>query len=603
MTAASLPAESPAVSRVPAALPFQLALWLGIATALLEVGIRIAIWQLTPRPLQTGVDIVWMAPLMNVIWLEMAALAAWLASRLWPRVFGAGFVVGFITFPAYLNLLWLHPKFHREAMVILALGLAVQTGRFAASRLAGITRLNRRATLVTVPLLLLIVAGALGTDRWREWRAMRDLPAGRQGTPNVLLLVLDTVRSFSLSVYGHSQPTTPTLERLARESVRFDRAFATSGWTLPSHTSLFTGRYADEVETGMGKPMPDGIPTLAEAMAQAGYATGGFTANLAYTTWEHGVARGFIRYEDYPVTPLTIFNSTALGRKLLNAPKVRHLIGYVDEVDRKRAERVQGDFLSWLGEIGDRPFFAFVNFYDAHHPYLPPPPYDTLFGPTLAKRYRPFPPRFRAFDREEIAQISNAYHGGIAYIDAQINGMLEALRQRGQLDNTLIIVTSDHGEHLGDHELLSHGNSFYRQLLQVPLIIRYPARLPGDSVIRTPVSLRDVPATILDLSGIPNGGRFPGVSLVSTIGDSSARGSAIFSGRTLIEVEGAQSIIADGLHYIRYKDGSEELFDLEHDSLELASLASSPRGEAALPRFRALLDSLNAAHPVIKPAA
>jgi arylsulfatase A-like enzyme len=171
------------------------------------------------------------------------------------------------------------------------------------------------------------------------------------------------------------------------------------------------------------------------------------------------------------------------------------------------------------------------------------------------------------------------------------------------LDNTLIIITSDHGEHLGDHELLSHGNSFYRQLLQVPLMIRYPARLPGGTVIHTPVTLRDLPATILDLTGIPNGGRIPGVSLTPMLSDSSARGSAIFSGRTLITVEGAQSIIADGLHYIRYKDGKEELFDLEDDSLELNSLVSTPRGQAALPRFRSLLDSLNATHPVSAPAA
>lgn len=426
---------------------------------------------------------------------------------------------------------------------------------------------------------------------------MRSLPAGRAGTPNVLLLVLDTVRSFSLGVYGHTQPTTPSLERLADEGVLFARAFATSGWTLPSHASMFTGRYADELATGPGRPVPRGIPTLAEAMAQSGYATGGFVANLAYTTWEQGLGRGFIRYEDYPATPLTVFVSTALGRKLFSAPKVRHFVGYVDEVDRKNAARVQRDFLRWLDGIGNRPFFAFINYFDAHHPYLPPAPYDTLFGPQLPRRYRPFPLRFGSFDADEIALLSNTYHGGIAYIDDQIGRLIEALRERDRLDNTLIIVTSDHGEHLGDHDLLSHGNSFYRQLLQVPLILWYPPLLPADSIVTTPVSLRDLPATVLDATGISNGGRFPGLSLLPVVRDTAAPTSPIFSGRTLIRVEGAQSLISEGLHYIRFADGSEELYDLEDDSLEIRSLVSSATGTAALPSLRARLDSLNAAVP------
>jgi arylsulfatase A-like enzyme len=462
-------------------------------------------------------------------------------------------------------------------------------------------RLNRRASLVAVPLVVLLIAGVLGTQRWREWRAMGALPAGRAGTPNVLLLVLDTVRSFSMSVYGHTQPTTPTLERLASEGVLFNRAFATSGWTLPSHASMFTGRYADELDTGPGKPLPTGIPTLAEAMTSAGYATGGFVANLAYATWEQGLARGFIRYEDYPATPLTLFVSTALGRKLFNAPKVRHFVGYVDDVDRKNAAHVQRDFLRWLGTIGDRPFFAFINYFDAHHPYLPPAPYDTLFGPQLPRRYRPYPPRFQSFDAEEIGRLSNAYHGAIAYIDDQIDQLLDALEERGTLDNTLIIVTSDHGEHLGDHDLLSHGNSFYRQLLQVPLILWYPALLPSDSIIATSVSLRDLPATVLDVTGIPNGDRFPGVSLVPVVHDTAARTSPIVSGRTLIRVEGAQSLISDGMHYIRYADETEELYDLERDSLETQSLVSTSAGAALLPTLRARLDSLNAAVPPVSP--
>lgn len=593
------PAGTSAATRIPTSLPFQLALWLALGTALFELIVRFAIWQSTERPLEAGIHLVWMAPVVNLIWFGMAATVAWAAMRLWPERIGVALVVGFISFPAFLAVLWLHPKFHRTAMVVLALGLAVQAGRLAAPRVGALVRFSRRAALIMVPLTLIPIAIILGTHRWREWSAMRALPAARDDAPNVLLLVLDTVRSFSLSAYGYAEATTPTLERLAREGVQFDRAFATSGWTLPSHSSMFTGRYADELRTGPGQPLPGGVPTLAEAMAAAGYATGGFVANLKYTTWEHGVARGFIHYEDHPATPLTLLTATSLGRKVFAAQKVRHLVGYVDDVDRKNAARIQDDFLSWLDGIGERPFFAFLNYFDAHHPYLPPEPFDTRFGPSLPPRYRPYPPQFREFDAEEIERASNGYHGAIAYLDAQLERLIDELRRRGQLDNTLIIITSDHGEHLGDHKLMSHGNSFYRQLLQVPLILRYPALLPGNRTVTVPVSLRDLPATVLDGARVPAGTSLPGVSLLALVRDSTAPRSPIVSGRALVEETDGQSLISAGMHYIRKVDGSEELYDLEQDSLEVHSLVSTAAGAAVLPALRARLDSVNAIAPPV----
>jgi arylsulfatase A-like enzyme len=446
-------------------------------------------------------------------------------------------------------------------------------------------------------LTLVLVAIVLGIHRGREWFQMRALTDGRAGAPNVLLLVLDTVRSFSLSAYGYSRPTTPTLERLASEGVKFDRAFATSGWTLPSHSSMFTGRYADEILTGPGLPLPEGIPTLAELMTAAGYATGGFVANLKYTTWEHGVARGFIHYDDYPVTPLTLFTASSLGRRVFAAQSVRNFVRYFDDPDRKNAERVQRDFLGWVDGLGDRPFFAFLNYFDAHHPYLPPRPFDTLFGPELPPMYRPYPPEFGELNSQQIELASNGYHGAIAYVDDQIGKLIGELRTRDLLENTLIIITSDHGEHLGDHELLNHGNSFYRQLLQVPLLMRFPAAIPESRVVTAPVSLRDLPTTVLDVTRISNNGEIPGTSLIPIVTDSSVRVSPVVSGRAVIPSANAQSLISDGMHYIRRADGKEELYDLEQDSLETRSLVSWPPGAAVLPALRARLDSINEAAP------
>jgi arylsulfatase A-like enzyme len=588
--------RSPATCMVAPHFPFVLALWLALGTSLLEMAIRVAIWQLTIRPLEFGIHIVWMAPLMNLIWFSLVAIPVALTIRLWPRRIGYGVVVGVLSFPALLSLLWLYAQVHWMAMAVLALGLAVQSGVLASRRARALMPFSRRAALTTVVLVATLILTVLGTNRWREWSAMRALPS-RTGSSNVLLLVLDTVRSFSMSAYGYARTTTPTLERLANEGVRFERAFATSGWTLPSHASMFTGRYAHEIRTGPGFPLPDGVPTLAEALTAAGYATGGFVANLNYTSWEHGVGRGFIRYEDYPVTPLTLLTSTSLGRRLFAAQSVRNLVEYYDDEDRKSAATVQQDFLAWLDGLGGKPFFGFLNYFDAHHPYLPPAPFDTLFGPALPPAYRPYLPEFDQFSSQEIALASNSYHGAIAYIDRQIDNLIEELRQRDLLDNTLIIITSDHGEHFGDHDLLGHGNSFYRQLLQVPLIMRFPRRIPGASIISAPVSLRDLPATILDITRIPDDYGIPGTSLIPIVGDSTASVSEVVSGRALTLAPEVQSLISDGMHYIRKVDGGEELYHIEHDSLEQQSLVASRDSHSALSALRAKLDSIETVAP------
>jgi arylsulfatase A-like enzyme len=137
-------------------------------------------------------------------------------------------------------------------------------------------------------------------------------------------------------------------------------------------------------------------------------------------------------------------------------------------------------------------------------------------------------------------------------------------------------------------------------LLQVPLVVRYPAELRGGTRVATPVSLRDLPVTALDLAGVPNANGIPGIPLAPLVGDSSAPHSPVVSGRTLIGVAGAQSLISDGMHYIRMADGSEELYDLEADSLEVHSIVATPQGEAALPALRSRLDSVNAAVPIAK---
>jgi hypothetical protein len=160
------------------------------------------------------------------------------------------------------------------------------------------------------------VAGILMLPRLRERRALGKLPPAAEGVPNVLLLVLDTVRAASLSLYGYPRPTTPNLEKWAAKGVVFERAIAPAPWTLPSHGSLFTGRHPQELSGEHLVPLNEEQPTLAEALRDAGYATAGFAANPTYTTRASGLARGFARYEDFPITWGRFLISSWLSRMI-----------------------------------------------------------------------------------------------------------------------------------------------------------------------------------------------------------------------------------------------------------------------------------------------
>ncbi|MGH7656665.1 MAG: sulfatase, partial [Gemmatimonadales bacterium] len=385
------------------------------------------------------------------------------------------------------------------------------------------------------------------------------------GAPNVLLLVLDTVRSASLGLYGYERATTPGLERWARTGTVFERATATSSWTLPSHAGLFTGRYVHELAAGFRTPMGSRWPTVAGEFRRNGYNTAGFSANRKYVTWEFGLNRGFDRFEDYAVTPGQVMVSSALSRMLVWQPWFQNLIGFHDLYGRKGADDIRVEFLQWISGRRDqgRPFFAFLNYYDAHNPYLPPSPWNGRFTsdtvdyvpPTLGPWLSP----------EQIAREQDAYEGAIAWLDHEISTLLEQLEARGLLDNTILVITSDHGEQFGEHGLVDHGNSLYQPLLDVPLILRFPGAVPAGARFDTPVTLRDIPVTMLDLAGLDDSS-IPGESLVRFWETRSAAGdepeSPILSGLTWPNGEVAHSLRLDKHVYIEWFGNRNELYDL-----------------------------------------
>ena len=293
----------------------------------------------------------------------------------------------------------------------------------------------------------------------------------RQSAPvNVLLVSIDTLRADRLGSYGYARAATPVLDRLAAEGVRFAEATTTAPLTLPAHTSLLTGTFpmAHGVRDNGGFYVSDEQVTLAEALRARGYRTGGFVgAFVLDRRW--GIAQGFDTwFDDFDLSSTDLPGMDAIQRR------------GSDVVDRA---------LSWLAERQE-PFFAFVHLYDPHTPYEAPEPYRSRF------------PR----------DLPGGYDAEVAYTDAQVGRLLDALAQDNRLDRTVVVVVADHGEALGDHGEATHGFFIYQPSLHVPLIVRAPGVDPG--VVAQPVRLVDVMPTVLELVGIAPPSEVQGTSLV-----------------------------------------------------------------------------------------
>lgn len=564
--------------------------WCGMLAGLLEAGF------FTARHFAKDLiadhyypEVLWMAPLSATIAFAAAAavLAIFAASagvRWGPRA---------LSVPLFLAVGWsllqsggigLHPI----ARVLLATGLAVGLGRIVGARATGFVRLVRRSAIALLPALLTVSAIGIARLGARE----TALAPGPRDATNVLLIILDTVRAANTSLHGYERATTPEIVEWAAEGVTFEHAHSTAPWTLPSHASMFTGRYHSSLQTGPRAPLGPEPATLAELLGAAGYRTGGFTANDSYTTRASGLDRGFQTYLDLELDAARFAASSWSSRWL--ARLTRSLIGFPDEVSEKTAETVRRQFVTWLDEGADRPFFAFLNFFDAHEPYVSPPEFVNRFGPGT-----PGALESRPHDPEELQGALDAYDGAIAYIDREIGRIRDALESRRLLENTLVIITADHGEHWGEHGLIKHSGSVYMPTVHVPLLISLPGRLPRGTRVAAEVSLRDLPATVLDLVGLGRVEEIPGSSLAGVVLDPAAPRSPSLSEEEawswLDEWRpstrgGMTSLVEWPYHYVRFGDGDEALFHAENDPGEEVDLLDSVQDRSA--RMRAGVDSL-----------
>ena len=338
--------------------------------------------------------------------------------------------------------------------LLLAAGLA----RPISAAVASCSRHPRQARYALAGLLgLLIVLAALSSGRQalRKYRAVSTLPAPPVGARNVVLIVWDTVRASSLSLYGYHRDTTPNLQKWARTGVRYAMALVPAPWTYPSHSSFFTGQWPYKLNSQWNFSLDATYPTLAEYLASRGYQTVGFVANTRGCSYETGLDRGFAEYEDYPLTPRFLLGRTVAGSWML-----KNLFGRGDFYDSKwidlqsrDARGINAAFLEWLRRgRRDRPFFAFLNYFDAHSPYVPPAKYAGRFGmrPELPEDYELLfdIPRLATSKnwRRNFVMARDRYDDCIASLDDQLGRLLESLRGQGLL-----------GQHVGDHYLGPRG--------------------------------------------------------------------------------------------------------------------------------------------------
>lgn len=589
-----------------------LAIWFGIVTGFGEVLLLATNKFLMDGLVLASHDALWMAPLANSLIFLASGIGVWFWTCVLRRPLPWNWLFGLFAFLGFTALLLHYRPMHRIAVVLLAAGLAVQSSRVVVSRTTQFFRVVR----FTLPILVVLVTAlAFGLHGWRaleERLATARLPSVSATTPNILLLILDTVRAKNLSVYGYGRRTTPNLEYIAQRGVRFDMAIAPSSWTLPSHGTMFTGRWPHELSTGWRTPLDDTYPTLAEVLQRHGYRTGGFVANLIYGTAEFGLSRGFIHYEDYSISLGEFVLSASLSQALSHTPSIRRLIGFHDVLGRKGAGSVNQAFLRWLDRSSGRPFFAFLNYMEAHEPYLPPPPFNEAFGPPDDSRYQMF--RFwehqgarinkEKMSAQEVQTELDAYDGALATLDDHIGELFDALAREGSLQNTLVIITSDHGEHFGEYGLFTHGTGVYMPTQHVPLMLILPGFMQAGLIIRDPVSLRDLPATIVSV--IDPGGTNPFLGRSLSEYWTNPDRAALFAGPILSEVSdktrsGAsdltaltRSLVRDRHQYIKNPDGREELYDLAATGGEQRSLAGMDAFQVLIHRFRATLDSLDA---------
>lgn len=401
----------------------------------------------------------------------------------------------------------------------------------------------------------------------------------RPKRPDIVLITVESLRTDHMGFLGERRPTTPHMDELAEQSTVYTDAQATTSWTLTSHASIFTGLYPTAHQTtGAEDRLDDSYTTLAEELSAAGYQTAGVVSG-PYLRRPYNLDQGF---EYYDQSPSSVDSLAHHSRAFSDVTSPRMLASLERFLEKDRDPK--------------RPLFLFAYFWDPHWDYIPPEPYKSMFvepgdEPVPMAQYKTNPNINVKTSPAQIRYVVSQYDGEIRWTDEYIGRFLDDLKQRGLWDDTLVILTADHGEEFFDHGFKGHKNNLYEETVHVPLLVKYPGRGPRGRDGR-PVSLVDLFPTVLDASGIAHPDGLDGVSLLRPVPADRPRFSELLVSwffpsepKTMESVKvGSEYLVAvqwygvrrDGFQLVSVpSSGIRQLFDLTTDPRERHNVAAA----------------------------
>ncbi len=476
----------------------------------------------------------------------------------------------------------------------------------------------------TAPRLALYAAGMAclaGAAGWTLSPGNLNLPSAQTRSlqsPNVILIVMDTVRADHTSLYGYPRDTTPFLREFAKESAVYANTIAVSDMTLPTHASIFTGLYprthgAHFLPPAMptGRPLDGRFITMAETLRGRGYRTMAVVANSAYLAPEFGLNQGFEVFDwRRPVAP-----NVSTWHPYLTNTVSRWIDRHISRLDLDLSVRRAGEINNAVDHLLDQtnretPYFLFINYMDAHTPYSPPEPFRSAVPceepaaasyAGLQKIVDDVVGGKRQITAREQQCLTSQYDGSIAFMDSEMNRLAASLKARGQYENTLLVITSDHGESLGTRGHMGHGGlSVYQEQIGVPLVVKYPGNNPP-AVVDALASQLDLLPTVLGVAAIATPSGLPGMDLRKLQGDSRTIVSISYPGERFAKLNSQLRRTEEALFYggkklVVSNLGKKEIFDLSHDRGEQNNLYRD--GDPAAATLAAMFGEWNRSIPL-----
>ena len=421
--------------------------------------------------------------------------------------------------------------------------------------------LKRQPRLLLVPLAVISAAVA--------FLLLRRTPLPRERHTNVVIILIDALRRDHVGVYGYSRDTTPNIDRFAGESLVFENAISPSYWTCPSIASLFsmlyptvhglTGLTPEGYENGTNA-LDDNLVTFAEILSENGYATGAFVASPCICR-DLQFDQGFEVFD--PI------GSEAKPR--------------ADEVNRKA--------VAWIEDNRDRPFFAYLHYMDVHGPYEPPEPYETHFKSGQARLMSKadvsrlgYLSAGRENDNWDLNYYLDRYDGEIRYLDQEFGQLIEALKRRELFDNSLIVVTSDHGEAFFEHGFCDHGMTLYNEEISIPLIVKLPSTISRTGKAGGYANLLDLSFSILEFLGCQPPYEVDGIDILDHSSETAGNGRRMFSEEMAEKFKGPPKVVMlEGemkFHYQPHTGEVCEIYNVLNDPGESNNLVDTLRRRA-----------------------